>query len=172
MNTYNFRAECLIDVYTLLTSIQSNYFQIESPGSLDCHVTIKTHFSKDQLLEKIDLVCDGHVMARTLNEELLSEEIIYKFKIGDIVYDKTHKCYGVVLNNYGDPINGLFGEIRLDSDGNQSIRCEDGYNIVPFGSPGDCGDSDLSGLIDSALKTIPYDQNYYMPIYSKKLLNF
>ena len=44
-----------------------------------------------------------------------------KFNVGDIVWDKGHKSYGTVMNNYGDPLNGDGGEIRLDSEGNQYI---------------------------------------------------
>ena len=41
-----------------------------------------------------------------------------KFFPGDIVYDKDHRSMGTVLDNYGDPVNGDCGDIRLDSDGN------------------------------------------------------
>ena len=94
----------------------------------------------------------------------------HKYEIGDIVWDHTHKWYGVVLNNYGDPINGNRGEIRLDSDGNQPIRGDKGYNLVPYGSKGDVGGGDLTDLKQSALMVIPYNEDYYLPIYSKKLL--
>ena len=43
------------------------------------------------------------------------------FNIGDLVYDTNNKCYGLVLNNYGNATDGDGGEIRLDSDGNQCI---------------------------------------------------
>lgn len=42
-----------------------------------------------------------------------------KFEIGEIVYDGNNKRYGVVLNNYPGE---NYGEIRLDSDGNQPIE--------------------------------------------------
>lgn len=69
-----------------------------------------------------------------------SKKFTKEFNIGDLVYDKKNEHYGIILNNYGDPINGDSGEIRLDSDGNQSIYEYDdkynriGYNIVPYNS--------------------------------------
>lgn len=54
------------------------------------------------------------------------------FENGEIVWDSGNKSYGVVLNNYGG--KGSFGEIRLDSDGNQPIE-----NLHKLGSKGDKG---------------------------------
>ncbi len=53
------------------------------------------------------------------------------FYNGEIVWDSNNKRYGVVLNNYD---NDQYGEIRLDSDGNQPA--EDLYKL---GSEGDKG---------------------------------
>lgn len=53
-----------------------------------------------------------------------------KIQEGDIVWDSNNKRYGVVLNTY----DYKYGEIRLDSDGNQPI--EDLYKL---GSEGDKG---------------------------------
>ena len=69
-----------------------------------------------------------------------------EFNVGDIVWDKGNKTYGTVMNNFGDPINGDGGELRLDSDGMQVIFLYDksyenriGYNLVKLGDKGDTG---------------------------------
>jgi hypothetical protein len=68
-----------------------------------------------------------------------------EFKLGDIVWDKGNESYGIVMNAYGDSKEGDGGEIRLDSDGNQSIFTFDkdwnisGYNLNKLGSKGDEG---------------------------------
>jgi hypothetical protein len=69
-----------------------------------------------------------------------------EFNVGDIVWDKGNKTYGTVMNNFGDPINGDGGELRLDSDGMQVIFLYDkgyknriGYNLVKLGDKGDAG---------------------------------
>jgi len=53
------------------------------------------------------------------------------FENGEIVWDSNNKRYGVVLNNYG---NNDYGEIRLDSDGNQPVS-----DLYKLGSDGDKG---------------------------------
>jgi hypothetical protein len=89
-----------------------------------------------------------------------------KFEMGDVVWDKTNKRYGVVLNNYGDALYGDRGEIRLDSDGNQPIfETEPNsyksiqYNLVKYKSKEDGGNGDISGLKSSALKLIEFDKD-------------
>lgn len=105
---------------------------------------------------------------------------IYKFEIGDIVWDKGNKTYGVVLNNYENSIDGGRGEIRLDSDGNQSIfkfdknSKEIGYNLVPYGSKEDSGNKNLTSLKNSAKRVIEMttdkeNKDYYIKAYSKLL---
>jgi hypothetical protein len=108
----------------------------------------------------------------------------YKFPIGSVVWDKTHKRYGVVLNNYGDEVFGDHDEIRLDSDGNQNIHTYDkkwnnnGYNLVPYGSEDDKGNGDLTDNKESAVRIIELyanDENlsdnkkYYEDAYKKLL---
>lgn len=93
----------------------------------------------------------------------------YKFPIGSVVWDKTNKRYGVVLNNYGDEVFGSHDEIRLDSDGNQNIHTYDkkwnnnGYNLVPYGSEDDKGDGDLTDNKWGAVRIIE--------LYSKSKVN-
>ena len=53
------------------------------------------------------------------------------FENGEIVWDTNNLRYGVVLNNYG---MNHYGEIRLDSDGNQPIE-----DLRKLGSEGDAG---------------------------------
>lgn len=55
-----------------------------------------------------------------------------KFEIGEIVWDTNNKRYGVVLNNY--PGEEYYGEIRLDSDGNQPTD-----DLYKLGSEEDIG---------------------------------
>jgi hypothetical protein len=69
-----------------------------------------------------------------------------EFNAGDIVWQKDEKRYAFVMNNYGDPINGSDGEIRLDTSGNTMIFTYDpktyentGYNLVKLGEKGDTG---------------------------------
>lgn len=69
---------------------------------------------------------DGGYMAKGGRVDDFSDKI----QEGDIVWDSNNKRYGVVLNTY----DYKYGEIRLDSDGNQSI--EDLYKL---GSEGDKG---------------------------------
>ena len=45
----------------------------------------------------------------------------YKFNAGDMVYDKLHNRTATVIDNYGNPLEGNRGEIRLDTDGNVPI---------------------------------------------------
>jgi hypothetical protein len=52
------------------------------------------------------------------------------FKNGEIVWDKTNRCYGVVLNNFGNKEP----EIRLDSDRMQPVEC-----LHKLGSKSDTG---------------------------------
>ena len=53
------------------------------------------------------------------------------FENGEIVWDSGNDSYGVVLNNYAP---NDYGEIRLDSDGNQPTE-----NLHKLGSEGDNG---------------------------------
>jgi hypothetical protein len=104
----------------------------------------------------------------------------YKFEVGDIVWDKGNKSYGVVLNNFDNPIDGDRGEIRLDSDGRQTIFKTDknykeiGYNLVPYGSKEDTGDKKLNSLKNSAKRIIDMtndkeNKDFYIKTYSKLL---
>jgi hypothetical protein len=104
----------------------------------------------------------------------------YKFEVGDIVWDKGNKSYGVVLNNFDNPIDGDRGEIRLDSDGMQTIFKTDknykeiGYNLVPYGSKEDTGDKKLNSLKNSAKRIIDMtndkeNKDFYIKTYSKLL---
>ena len=75
-----------------------------------------------------------------------------EFNTGDVVWQKDEKRYATVMNNYGDPINGDYGDIRLDTTGNTSIYTFDrnrktpatvntatGYNLIKVGEKGDTG---------------------------------
>ena len=110
-----------------------------------------------------------------------------EFNVGDIVWDKGNKRYGTVMNNYGDPINGESGEIRLDSDGNQTIFTYDknykntGYNLVKLGEKGDMGKftpdvladtkARAKGMIDNskASKYLKPNVPYYQSVYKRLL---
>jgi len=88
-------------------------------------------------------------------------ELKYKFPNGSVVWDKSNKIYGVVLNNFGNESEGGDGELRLDSDGMQSIFKYDKksnktqkYNLVPFGSIDDEGNGDLKSVKSSAKRII------------------
>ena len=77
-----------------------------------------------------------------------------KFQVGDIVWEKAHKGYGIVMDIYDDAKNGSYGEIRLDSNGNQSIFTFDkdwktnGYNLIKLGQKGDAGKFTAEVLAD------------------------
>lgn len=68
-----------------------------------------------------------------------------KFNVGDVVYQKDEKRYATIMNNYGNPVEGDYGEVRLDTSGNTSIFTQDrdglsnGYNLVKLGAKGDSG---------------------------------
>jgi hypothetical protein len=68
-----------------------------------------------------------------------------KFNVGDVVYQKDEKRYATVMNNYGNPVNGDYGDIRLDTSGNTYIFTQDrdglrnGYNLIKLGAKGDTG---------------------------------
>jgi len=105
-----------------------------------------------------DRILDGAYVKNSKKAVKFTEK--YKFPIGSVVWDKTHKRYGVVLNNYGDEVYGSHDEIRLDSDGNQNIHTYDkkwnnnGYNLVPYGSEEDKGGGDLTDNKESAIRII------------------
>lgn len=90
----------------------------------------------------------------------------YEFYNGDVVWDRGNKSYGVILNNFYNANDGSGGEIRLDSDGMQSIFKYDkdskitGYNLVPYGSKEDKGGGDLSKLKAGAQKLIDSNKDY------------
>ena len=68
-----------------------------------------------------------------------------EFNVGDTVWQKDEKRYATVMNNYGDPINGDGGDVRLDTTGNTAIFTYDkeykntGYNLIKVGEKGDIG---------------------------------
>ena len=63
-------------------------------------------------------------------DELFENTASVKFNKGDVVWDDEHKCYGQVLDNFGNAENGDRGDIRLDSDGMVAIFKKDGsYNL-------------------------------------------
>jgi hypothetical protein len=103
-----------------------------------------------------------------MNEESKNEK--YEFLIGQVVWDKGNKTYGVVLNNFGDPENGDRGEIRLDSDGMQSIKnyADTKYNLVPIGSKEDKGNGNLEELKESAKRLIGRAEDAELKDYYKK----
>jgi len=79
-----------------------------------------------------------------------------KFEIGEIVWDTNNLCYGVVLNNYPDE---NYGEIRLDSDGNQPIE-----DLRKLGSNGDEGtDEDLKECLTSYERLVKNWPEYNYP---------
>lgn len=49
---------------------------------------------------------------------------------GDKVFHILEKRLGTVLNNYGDPKRGHYGDVRLDLTGNTSINCIEPYDAV------------------------------------------
>jgi len=111
-------------------------------------------------------------------------ELKYKFPNGSVVWDKSNKIYGVVLNNFGNEYEGGDGELRLDSDGIQSIFRYDKesnqreyYNLVPYGSVEDEGNGNLKEAKESAKRIIELAKStkdkehtaYYTDIYSDLL---
>jgi hypothetical protein len=68
-----------------------------------------------------------------------------KFNVGDVVYQKDERRYATVMNNYGNPVKGDYGDVRLDTSGNTSIFTQDrdglsnGYNLIKLGAKGDSG---------------------------------
>ena len=116
-----------------------------------------------------------------------------EFNAGDTVWQKDEKRYATVMNNYGDPINGDYGDIRLDTTGNTSIYTFDrnrktpatvntatGYNLVKVGEKGDTGKFTPEVLVEmkeSANRLIdsnggrkdPSDVAYYKAIYKRLL---
>ena len=110
-----------------------------------------------------------------------------EFNIGDIVWQKDEKRYGTVINNYGDPINGDGGEIRLSTTGNTVIFTYNkdftkrtGYNLVKLGEKGDTGKFTtkvLDEMKESANRLIDYRKKskdkegvaYYQEVYKRLL---
>ena len=109
-----------------------------------------------------------------------------EFNAGDTVWQKDEKRYATVMNNYGDPVNGDRGDIRLDTSGNTNIFTYDkkynrtGYNLIKVGEKGDTGkftpevlaDMKVSAnrLIDSRRQS--KDKNgvaYYQEVYKRLL---
>jgi hypothetical protein len=119
------------------------------------------------------------IMEAGMNEtKQVTKKGTYSFPEGQVVWDLGNKTYGVVLNNFGDPKNGKQGEIRLDSDGIQSIYDypdTSKYNLVPIGSPEDRGDGNVEEGKSAAKRIINLasseeQKNDYKRIY-KDLLN-
>lgn len=76
-----------------------------------------------------------------------------KIQEGDIVWDSGNKRYGTVLNTY----DFKYGEIRLDSDGNQPEE-----NLHKLGSEGDKGTKDklIEALIAHKRLIVEYPDRY------------
>jgi hypothetical protein len=112
------------------------------------------------------------IMEAGMNEtKQVTKEGTYSFPEGQVVWDLGNKSYGVVLNNFGDSKNGDRGEIRLDSDGMQSIYDypdTSKYNLVPIGSPEDRGDGNLEKLKESAKYIIGMAGDAELKDYYKK----
>ena len=109
-----------------------------------------------------------------------------EFNAGDTVWQKDEKRYATVMDNYGDPVNGSGGDIRLDTSGNTNIFTYDkkynrtGYNLVKVGEKGDTGKFTPEVLVEmkeSANRLIdsnggrkdPSDVAYYKGIYKRLL---
>ena len=116
-----------------------------------------------------------------------------EFNAGDVVWQKDEKRYATVMNNYGDPINGDYGDIRLDTTGNTSIYTFDrnrktpatvntatGYNLIKVGEKGDTGKftpevlakmkESANRLIDSRKKAKDKEGvAYYQEVYKRLL---
>ncbi len=106
-----------------------------------------------------------------------------EFNVGDVVWQKSEKMYGVVMDNYGNKKEGSSGDIRLDSTGNTNIFEYDknyentGYNLVKFGSSEDAGDGDVQDIKDSANRLIKSQieykdkekEKYYREIFKRVL---
>ena len=83
-----------------------------------------------------------------------------KIQEGDIVWDSGNKRYGIVLNTY----DFKYGEIRLDSDGNQPIE-----NLHKLGSEGDKGSKDklIEALVAHKRLIVEYPDRYEKVNYAK-----
>jgi hypothetical protein len=116
-----------------------------------------------------------------------------EFNAGDVVWQKDEKRYATVMNNYGDPINGDYGDIRLDTTGNTSIYTFDrnrktpatvntatSYNLIKVGEKGDTGKftpevlaemkESANRLIDSRKKAKDKEGvAYYQEVYKRLL---
>jgi hypothetical protein len=110
-----------------------------------------------------------------------------EFNVGDVVWQKDEKRYATVMNNYGDPVNGDRGEVRLDTTGNTIIfnynkdySKKTGYNLVKLGENGNAGNFTsevLSEMKESANRLIELrreskDKNgvaYYQEVYKRLL---
>jgi hypothetical protein len=116
-----------------------------------------------------------------------------EFNAGDVVWQKDDKGYATVMNNYGDPINGDYGDVRLDTTGNTSIYSHDpkrktpatianatGYNLIKVGEKGDAGKFTpevLAEMKESANRLINYRKEakdkegtaYYQEVYKRLL---
>jgi hypothetical protein len=64
---YNFRAECIMDVYNFLMSdIPISSYNINSPLSLDCYVNFSTNKTLKEIKKELRKIDDSHVMLRTI----------------------------------------------------------------------------------------------------------
>ena len=182
-----------------LDGADDNLYVSISKTKDDYWVVTSSPTTKTKAEEMANLVTpiEGEVNdVKTVGQVKAHKKVIYakggfvenvKFNIGDVVWDKGNKDYGVVLNNYGDPVNGESGEIRLDSDGNQSIFEYDkktwkntGYNLVKLGEKGDTGNftpdvlaemkESANRLIDSRKERDDTEMiEYYEGIYKRLL---
>jgi hypothetical protein len=67
MKTYKMRAECLADVLAGLSVVKCHKFAIESEHSMDCIVTFDCTKDTRQIINDLETVEDGHVMAQTVD---------------------------------------------------------------------------------------------------------
>jgi hypothetical protein len=123
------------------------------------------------------------VKANASKPSTVSFKPTVEFNVGDVVWNKEDKRYGVVMDNYDNKTDGNRGEIRLDSTGNTYIFEYDkksnrnGYNLVKFGSSEDDGDGDVQDIKDSANRLIKSQieykdkkkEKYYREIFKRVL---
>jgi hypothetical protein len=133
-----------------ILDINDDSYFYESKEDRDFDYETMNKLAKYSKKEDGGMMAGGGYMAK---KGKLLDNFSDKIQEGDIVWDSGNKRYGTVLNTY----DFKYGEIRLDSDGNQPEE-----NLHKLGSEGDKGTKDklIEALVAHKRLIVEYPDRY------------